>query len=99
MLGPYHPLKESFRRGNVPLRAEHELDRLPFLVHGAVEIPTRLPDLDVSLVDTLGRAAHLQVLTDSLIDLRGITLNPTKDCRVIHVESALAHHLFNVAVR
>jgi hypothetical protein len=72
---------------------------LPFLVHCAVEILTRLPDLDVGLVDTVRRAAHLQVLTYSLIDLRAITLDPTKDSRVIHVESALTHHLFDISIR
>jgi hypothetical protein len=99
VLGPHHLLKEAFHCGNIALSAEHEFYGLPFLVHGAVEILTRLPDLDVGLVDTVGRTAHLQVLADSLIDLRAITLYPTKDSRVIHVESALMHHLFDIAVR
>jgi hypothetical protein len=39
------------------------------------------------------------MLADPLIDLRGITLDPAKHRRVIHFESALSHHLFEVAVR
>jgi hypothetical protein len=39
------------------------------------------------------------VRSDALVDLRGITLDPTKDGRVIHVEAALTHHLFDVAIR
>jgi hypothetical protein len=37
--------------------------------------------------------------TDSFIDLRRITLDPTKDGRVIHVETSLTHHLFDIAIR
>jgi hypothetical protein len=35
----------------------------------------------------------------ALVDLRRITLYPTKDSRVIYLESALFHHLFDVTVR
>jgi hypothetical protein len=69
------------------------------LVHSAIQIFAGLPDLDVSLVYTIRRAAHLQMLTHTFIDLRGITLYPTKDGRVIHIESALTHHLFDVSIR
>ncbi len=37
--------------------------------------------------------------TDALIDLRSVSLYPPKHGRVIHVEPALIHHLFDVAVR
>src|SRR5215204_7636915 len=40
------------------------------------------------------------LLTSPFIpDLRGIPLDPTKNSRVIHIESALTHHLFYVAIR
>jgi hypothetical protein len=77
----------------------NELDRLPFLVHCAVEIFAVLPDFDAGLVYSEGRAAHLQMVTYPLIDFGSITLNPTKQGRVIHVEAALTHHLFDITVR
>jgi hypothetical protein len=99
MLRPHHLLKEPFRRGNVASGAEHELDCIASLVHGAVKILTRLPDSDVGLANPIRRAAHLQMLTDALIDFRGVTLYPTKDGRMVHTESTLSHHLFDIAVR
>ena len=92
-------LEEPFCRGNITLRAEHKLNGASCFIHSALEVLTRLPDLDVSLVDSIRRAAHLQMRTDALVYLRSIALYPTKDGRVVYVESALAHHLFYVAVR
>jgi hypothetical protein len=39
------------------------------------------------------------VLADALVDLRTISLDPTEHSRVIYVESALSHHLFDIAIR
>lgn len=57
------------------------------------------PDLDVYLIDPIGSAAHLQMLTDALIDFRCVPLDPTEHCRVIHVETSLTHHLFDISKR
>ena len=76
MLGPHHLLKEPFRRANVAFRAEHELNGTTFFVNGAIQILARLPDLNIY---PSRRAAHLQVLTHTFIDLRSITLYPTKN--------------------
>ena len=38
------------------------------------------------------------MLTHAFIDLRSITLYPTKDSRVIHFEPTLSHHLLDIAV-
>ena len=73
--------------------------RLAFLVHRAAEILECLTYLDVGLVDTEGRAAHLQMRSDAFIDSRGVPLGPAKHSRVIHLEPALTHHLFYVAIR
>jgi hypothetical protein len=71
---------------------------LPFFIYGAVQVLTCLPDLDVNLVYTKRRATHLQMLTHAFIVLRGIFLDPTKNGRVIHIEVALTHHLFDIAI-
>lgn len=39
-----------------------------------------------------------QIGAHPLIDLRGITLYPPENRHTIHRQSALAHHLFDVAV-
>lgn len=40
---------------------------------------TLLPDFDVGLINTVGRAAHLEMRAYSLIELRGIPLNPSEE--------------------
>jgi hypothetical protein len=72
---------------------------ISFLVYGAVKIFTCLTDLDVGLINSIRSAAHFQMLADSLIDLRGIPLYPAEHGRVIHIEPALTHHLFDITVR
>jgi hypothetical protein len=98
VIGSHHLLKETFRCGNIAFRAEHEFDGWPFFVNCTVQIFTGLPDFDVGLVNPEGRTAHLQMLTHAFVDRRRITLDPTKDGRVIHGEPALAHHFLNIAV-
>jgi hypothetical protein len=64
-----------------------------------------LPIRQLSLVlvqivdDTIGRATHLQMRAHALVDLGRVSLYPTKDSRVIYMEPALSHHLFDIAVR
>jgi hypothetical protein len=79
MIGSHQLLEESLCRGNVTLRAEHELNCASFFIHGAVQILARLPDLDVGFIYPIRRTAHLQMLADTLIDFRGVTLDPTKN--------------------
>ena len=79
MLCPHHLPEEPFCRGNVAVRVGHELNDVPFFVHGALLILASLPDLNISLMLGVRRADHLQMLTNALVDLRSITLYPTKD--------------------
>jgi hypothetical protein len=39
------------------------------------------------------------MLTDAFVNFRRVPLDPAEDGRVIHVEPALAHHLFDIPVR
>ena len=39
------------------------------------------------------------MLTDELVDFRGKPLDPTKHGRAIHLEPALMHHFFKIAIR
>jgi hypothetical protein len=39
------------------------------------------------------------MLEQAFIDFRGITPYPAKHSRVVHIESALFHHLFNASIR
>jgi hypothetical protein len=68
MFGSHQLLEEAFCRGNIALRRENELNCISSLILGAVKIFTRFPNLDVDLVNSTGRTAHLQIWTDPFID-------------------------------
>src|SRR3954471_21670403 len=91
-------LKEAFRRGNVPLRAQHEFDCAPHGIDCAIEILPFRTDLDVGLIEAVGSAAHLQVRPHPPVNLRSIPLYPPPHGSVIHRESALSYHLLQVAI-
>jgi hypothetical protein len=55
-------------------------------------------DLHIRLVEAEGGAAHLQIRTHPLINLRRVTLYPPPHYRVIHRVSAFAHHLLEIAI-
>src|SRR3954471_10668627 len=84
-------LKEAFRRGNVPLRAQHEFDCAPHGIDCAIEILPFRTDLDVGLIEAVGSAAHLQVRPHPLVDLRRVTLYPPENRHMIHGQSALSY--------
>lgn len=47
----------------------------------------------------VAEAAERQMLADAFIDFQCLLLDPTKDRRALHEESALTPQLLNVAVR
>ncbi len=59
MIGSHYFLEEPFRRANITLGAQHEINRLAFFIQRAVQILPLLTDLDVGLVNTVGGAAQL----------------------------------------
>ena len=61
VIGSHHLLEEAFCRRNIAFGTEHKLDSLTFFIHCSIEIFALLPNLDVGLINTIGRATHLQV--------------------------------------
>src|SRR5918998_4892697 len=54
-----------------------------------------LPTFTNAPVHAVGGARQLQVRPDAFIDFRGVSLDPTKDRGVVHVEAALTVELFD----
>ncbi len=98
MVGSHHLLEAPFRYRNVALGGKPELNRLSFCVHRTLEILTSFTDLDLHLIDSVRRAAHLQVWTNALVNFGRVSLHPTEERRVLDRQAALAHHLGEVAV-
>src|SRR5450432_584031 len=90
--------EETFGCRGIPCWTQEELDRVPCGIDGSREIHPLFFDLDGRLIDFPGVIADFQMRSATLFQFRCILLNPTEDCGVIDRESALSHHLFQIAV-
>ena len=98
VVGFHQLLKEPFCCGNITLRAEHEFDCASHGINGSVKILPLRADLHISLIEAIRRAAHLQVRSHTLIDLRGVALYPPENRHMIYSQPARSHHLRQVSV-
>lgn len=92
-LGFERPPEEGFRRGDISLRPQQEIDRLSLAVDSAIEICPATFDLDVSFVDPPGLADFAGKAVPSPFELGNIALNPTHDRGVRQSDASFSHHL------
>lgn len=91
--------EKSFRCLGVACRREIEVDRVPELVDGSVQIGSFAANLHIGLVDTPARGLRpAPVPAQALFDLWRIFLNPAIDRRMINRHAPFSHHLFKIAV-
>src|SRR3954464_10785512 len=91
--------EKALGRLGIARRREIEVDRVPELVDGAVEVGPAAPDLYVCLVDAPARRTRPAPLpAQALLDLRRVRLDPSENRRVVDRDAAFAHHLLEVAV-
>ncbi len=74
----------------------HKLNSISFFVQRAIRIFTRLTDFDVGLIHTMGRAAHLQIWTDALVNFARVSLNeserPSSDPHRVRAHASSLRH-------
>src|ERR1700687_3391263 len=90
--------RERLRRGNAPIRLQHEVYAAPLLVHGSVQIVPLAFDRDVSLVDTPGATDRAGKSVPALLKFRNIPNHPSHDRRVRNNHAALGHHRNEISV-
>jgi len=90
-------LQEGFRCGYIAGPAEPEVDRLPTFVYRSIEVGLFAAHLDIRLIDSPGAASGPAKTIPALDELRCIPLHPTQDCGMSKVQSALRHHLDQIA--
>jgi hypothetical protein len=73
-------------------------DGVALRVDGTGQVLVVFAHLEVCLVHSVAHGSQLQMWADALVDLRGISLHPPEDRRVIDTEAALTHHLRKIAV-
>ena len=91
--------EELDRRGLVAALREHEVQRLPELVHGAVKIDPMAFHLDVDLVRALASACGSLVPARIFRDLTRVPLRPMVECGMVNHDTPLDHDLLEDAVR
>ena len=90
--------KELDCRGLVAALREHEVQRLPELVDGAVKIDPRAFHLDVGLVHAPGSVSGSLAPARIFRDLTRVPLHPPVECGVVNRDTPLGHDLLKVAV-
>jgi hypothetical protein len=91
-------LQEVLGSHQVPVGRQHEIDRVSGRIDGAIQVQPFSRYANVSLVDPPGPIWMAPFPPQSLVQDRRITLYPTPNRDVIHRQTALHHHFFQVAV-
>src|SRR5664279_4427207 len=90
-------LEEGLGCGYIACLAEPEVDRLSTLVHRSIEIGPLAAYPDVGLINSPGAASGPLKAIPAFNELRCIPLHPSQDGGVSKVQSALRHHLDQIA--
>jgi hypothetical protein len=91
------PLKECFRRSDIPPRAQQKIDRLSSAVDSTIEISPAAFDLHVSFVDPPRAASFAGEPVPTFFEFGNVALDPTHDGRVRQFNSAFGHHLHEIS--
>ena len=83
-----HLAEEPLGRIEVALGGKQEVDRLPILVDGAVEIPSLAAHLDLDFVDPNRPAMWPTELAQSLLHQRHVDEHPAIQGEVVHLQTA-----------
>src|SRR5665213_2321880 len=90
-------LDEGLGGGYIACPAEPEVDRLSTLVHRSIEIGPLAVYLDIGLINPPGATSGPAEAIPAFNELRRIPLHPTEDGGMSKVQSALRHHLDQIA--
>jgi len=90
--------QEAVCRARVTAVQQHEVDQPAMLVDGAEQVLPLSTDLDIGFVHSPGVRTVALIPADALFALRRVTLHPPEDCRGVDLNSALLHHLREIAI-
>ena len=90
--------EESFSRSNISPLAQQEINSESVLIDSAIEISPSSVHSDVGFLHTPRCTYRSCVATPALRKLGDIALDPPEDCCMRDSDTALGHHLDEVAV-
>src|ERR1700719_1309921 len=86
------------RRGSAQ-RRQQEVDGGARGIDRPVEVTPTALHSNIGLIDTPGFVGRLEMTAQPLFQFGTVTLNPTPDRRVIHLQTALGEQLYDIAQR
>src|ERR1039457_5419020 len=91
--------KQAFGRRSIAQRRQREVDSGTGGIDGPIEVTQTALHSNIRLIDTPGFVGRLEMTAQPLLQFGTVTLNPTPDRRVIHLQTALGEQLFDIAER
>jgi len=91
------PPEKGFGCRDIPLGAEHKIDRLSLFVDRTIEVSPAAFDLYVGFIDPPGGASSACEAVPPLFEFRDIARNPAHDRRMGQGNSALRHHFHEIS--
>ena len=90
--------EKALRRFAIACHTQEELERVSLRIHCAIEVHPHLFYFHIGLIDAPGVIGCAEVRLASFLSFRSILLNPAIDRGMVHVQTPLPHHLFQVAI-
>src|ERR1035437_10005465 len=91
--------EQAFGRRRIAQSRQQEVDSGTGGIDGPIEVTPTALHSNIGLIDTPGFVRRLEMTAQPLLQFGTVTLNPTPDCRVIRLQTALGEQLFDIAER
>src|SRR6202047_5586800 len=97
--GGWSVAEQALGRRGIAQRRQPEVDGGARGIDRPVEVPPTALHSNIRLIDTPGFVRRLEMTTQPLFQFGTVTLHPTPDRRVIHLQTALGEQLYDIAER
>src|ERR1035437_5694570 len=91
--------EQAFGRRSIAQRRQQEVDSGTGGIDGPIEVTPTALHSNIRLIETPGFVGRLEMTAQPLLQFGTVTLNPTPDRRVIHLQTAFGEQLFDIAER
>ena len=91
--------EQAFGRRGIAQRRQQEVDGGTGGIDGPIEVTPTAFHSNIRLIDPPGFVGRLEMTAQPLFQFGTVTLNPTPDRRVIHLQTAFGEQLFDIAER
>ena len=90
--------KEPLRCGGIPLGGQQKVNRLTGFIDRPIKVRLMTLHLYIGFINPPRTIGWSQMRPDTLLQLRGVSLSPAKNRRVLHRYPAVLKHQFKVTV-